>query len=115
LTEVNLDAIWYEVSDPMIAQERVTLVNDTLTYLMMRARKTAEVELFKSVPQQSDYACVEWHKRTPDRAMDYLRLPVGQQLAERYLPRAARVLLRRVKQATRRHFASPHLKEARRF
>jgi hypothetical protein len=49
------DRDWYEVANPEIVDERVTLCNDRPAYLMVIARKTAEVkDLFSNVGQ-SDY------------------------------------------------------------
>jgi SAM-dependent methyltransferase len=115
LTEVNEDGIWYEVTDPAVAGERVTLVNNARTYLMMRSRKVAEVAMFQRPPQQSDYHDVNWQQPEKKREMAYLQHPLPQRIVERYFPRPARHLMRRVVQASRRPFASPHLKRSREF
>lgn len=47
---------FYEVADPLAMGERVVLVNHHPTYLLIQARRTAEVPLFTRPPQQSDYA-----------------------------------------------------------
>ncbi len=49
---------WYEVIDPQVARDRVTLVNSSPTYLMLFAKKIAEKNIFASTPQQSDYQSI---------------------------------------------------------
>lgn len=46
---------WYEVMEPRKVKSRVILTNTNHTYLMVLAQKTAETEIFKTPPQQSDY------------------------------------------------------------
>lgn len=115
LTECNDDGIWYEVTDPAIARERVQLINNARTYLMMRARKVADVPLFRKTPQQSDYHEAAWHHTPTTDAQAWLEQPLRQRILKRYFPTPLRYLARRLHQATRSHFRSPHLKEARRF
>jgi hypothetical protein len=54
--EETVDSPWYEVSDPKTVNERVILVNDYPTMLLIIARRIKSVEIFRSSPQQSDYA-----------------------------------------------------------
>lgn len=110
LTEMNDDGVWHDVTDPAVAGERVQLVNNARTYLMMRARKVAEVEMFTRTPQQSDYHNIAWEKPKPDQQLAFLKRPLHQRLVEQYAPRPARLVLRRLTQASRRHFSSKHLK-----
>ncbi|HEY2753008.1 hypothetical protein [Phenylobacterium sp.] len=113
LSECNDDAEWYEVADPAEVRQRVTLINNARTYLMMRARKTENVEMFRKTPQQSDYEDQNWVQPEKAGDMSYLRRPLKQRLAEQFLPRSGRTVMRRLSQATRRHFASPHLVRSR--
>lgn len=50
---------WYEVSDPDAIRERVMLVNDMPTGLLILAKRTAALPLFTKTPQQSDYVA-QW-------------------------------------------------------
>src|SRR5690606_14323808 len=53
LTETHRDSYWFEASDPALVRQRLEVVNGYPTYIMVRARKTADVELFCNPPQQS--------------------------------------------------------------
>lgn len=46
---------WFLARDPAEIRRRVTFTNSTPTYLLVMARKAAEVEIFRATPQQSDY------------------------------------------------------------
>lgn len=115
LTEVNADSDWYEAADPDVARARVMLVNGSRTYLMMRARKIADVKMFAKTPQQSDYSVLWQEDRGGDETMEFLHTGRLQAIAERYLPKPARVALRRLKQGVTDPFASPNLKKIRSF
>jgi hypothetical protein len=115
LAEVNADGDWFEAADPDVARARVTLVNGARTYLMMRARKTGEVEMFAKTPQQSDYSVLWQDDRGGYEGTEFSRGGRLQAFAERYLPKPARVALRRLKQGAADHFASPNLKKIRSF
>jgi hypothetical protein len=52
---------WYRVSDPAVIGQRVELINDRPTYLLIQAKRLFATEIFASVPQQSDYM-VTWGK-----------------------------------------------------
>jgi len=110
LTETNDDGIWYDVIDPAVAGRRVQLVNNSKTYIMMRARKIADVEMFTKAPQQSDYQEIAWKKETQDEELPFLKRPWYQRAVENYLPRPGRIALRRLRQSSRKHFASPDLR-----
>jgi hypothetical protein len=54
---------WFSVKDPNQLKQRVTLVNQSPLYIFVIAKKIAAVEIFKNVPQQSDYATI-WQEET---------------------------------------------------
>jgi hypothetical protein len=114
MTECNDDGIWYEVVDPAVARQRVQLINNARTYLMMRARKLADVPMFVKTPQQSDYDTI-WHDTPTVDAQAYLKRPLVQRIMEGYFPSPLRYVSRRLRQATRLHFRSPNLREVKRF
>lgn len=58
-------AAWYEVPDPKIVKSRVLLENARQSYLMILAKKTADVPLFSTTPQQSDYEFIAWQQDGP--------------------------------------------------
>jgi SAM-dependent methyltransferase len=96
LTEVNRDGIWYEVADPAKTTSRTVLVNGARTYIMTRARKVADIEMFSRIPQHSD------HRESTRRD-------------EARHPRFARGVIRRLKHGLSDHFAAPHLRKVRSF
>jgi hypothetical protein len=49
---------WYEVTDPDAVKERVTLINNEPSYMLVIAKKEKSVEIFKKAPQQSDYSAI---------------------------------------------------------
>ncbi len=57
--EETLGSSWYQVTDPAFLKERVILINGQQTMLLVIAKKTKSVEVFGTMPQQSDYAA-EW-------------------------------------------------------
>jgi hypothetical protein len=52
---------WYDVMDPGVIGERVTLINRRETYLLVIAKRTAAVPIFANGIQQSDYSA-QWRK-----------------------------------------------------
>jgi hypothetical protein len=56
LHEVVPGGGWYFVADPERLGGRVQLCNSRPTYILTLAKKLADVEIFASAPQQSDYA-----------------------------------------------------------
>jgi SAM-dependent methyltransferase len=68
---------WYEVPDPAAVRRRVTLINHNPVLLYIRARKTAQVPVFKAWPQQSDYA-EQWLSHGGTSARAALTPPQGQ-------------------------------------
>ncbi|MDR3466453.1 MAG: hypothetical protein P4M07_10960 [Xanthobacteraceae bacterium] len=57
---------WFRVSDPAAIGQRVELINDRPTYLLIQARRLFVSEIFAKAPQQSDYT-VAWESE-PERA-----------------------------------------------
>lgn len=49
------DAPWVKVPDPDVLGKRVQMVNSKPAYLLVQARKISDVNIFETVPQQSDY------------------------------------------------------------
>jgi hypothetical protein len=82
---------WYEVADPATAKSRVTLVNGKPTYIMLIAEKKAEVPLFETTPQQSDYRSI-W---AMSQALQENKAPENESrvryLYRKLMPRAVRV------------------------
>ncbi|MEH2384219.1 MAG: hypothetical protein V7K14_00170 [Nostoc sp.] len=56
--ETSSKAQWFSVKDPNELKERVTLVNQFPVYILVVAKRIASVEIFKNVPQQSDYTLI---------------------------------------------------------
>jgi hypothetical protein len=49
---------WYEAADPRQLGERVELINGRQTYLLVHAERIADVPIFASPPQQTDYSAL---------------------------------------------------------
>ncbi|MEO7659704.1 MAG: hypothetical protein ABIV48_08815 [Pyrinomonadaceae bacterium] len=96
---------WYEVSDPVVVKERVTLINSHPTMLLIIAKKVKTVEIFSSMPQQSDYQAVWNHG-------DGLNLTPGKRrfanLPFRNIIRLPLDLFRRTKLSIGRRFGVLH-------
>ncbi|GDY19114.1 hypothetical protein LBMAG56_04590 [Verrucomicrobiota bacterium] len=58
-----IEGPWYDVPDPAVVRQRVTLLNRTEVVLFVLARKVAHVPLFQKTPQQSDYV-PQWQTGT---------------------------------------------------
>jgi hypothetical protein len=61
---------WFEVTDPAVVGERVTLMSATPTHLFVIAKKIRHIAPFKHAPYQSDYvstwaAATEGSQRSP--------------------------------------------------
>jgi SAM-dependent methyltransferase len=56
---------WFEVSDPNSINERVVLMNDQPSLMLIIAKKIEAVEIFKEFPQQSDYVA-RWEEGQGD-------------------------------------------------
>lgn len=54
--EDKASAQWYSVQSPMHAKQRVMLQSGLPVYLLIIAKKIADVDVFRVTPQQSDYA-----------------------------------------------------------
>jgi SAM-dependent methyltransferase len=115
LTEVHKDAAWFEAKDPAKAHGRVELNGGSRAYLMARVRKTADVEMFQTIPQQSDYHDARWTADRSNEDTTWMREPLAQRIVETYVPRPVRQVLRRMKQALTSNFRSPHLTRVRSF
>ena len=61
----NKKAAFYEVLDPLELKQRVIMANSSPSYLFILAQKTEEKEVFKVVPQQSDYEHIVWNQAAP--------------------------------------------------
>jgi hypothetical protein len=62
---------WFRVKDPSVLKKRMALINAVPTYLAIRARKIASVELFlNGFPQQSDYSAAWKDFDRPDGQTD---------------------------------------------
>jgi len=59
LHEVERKKRWFRVLDPKAVGRRVTFRNSVPTYVLTVARRTKQVAIFPSPPQQSDYV-VQW-------------------------------------------------------
>lgn len=57
---------WFDVTDPDALRSRVKLCNSVPTYIMTIAKKVKEVEIFSTVPLQSDYVTV-WHSSPEEK------------------------------------------------
>src|SRR5829696_795835 len=51
--EETLNCDWFDVPDPDTLKERVTLINEEPSLLLVIAKKVAEAEIFATTPQQS--------------------------------------------------------------
>lgn len=56
--EETQDCDWYEISDPDTVRERVVLVNEEPTMLLVIARRNEVKDVFSRPPQQSDYFAI---------------------------------------------------------
>ena len=104
-------ARWYRVADPTAVQSRVELISYTLIHLLVCARRNRIVELFRQMPQQSDYT-VLWRDATAGKRTDDVHVSRFVRLVSRYLPRAA-AMLKAANTAFR--FYSSHSLRNRRF
>lgn len=58
--EETLNCDWFDVPDPDSVKERVTLINEEPSLLLVIAKKIADADIFATTPQQSDYFSL-WH------------------------------------------------------
>jgi hypothetical protein len=64
---------WYEAADPKQVGERVELINGRQTYLLVHAERVADVPIFASPPQQTDYSALWQQGVAPTYIPDGLR------------------------------------------
>ncbi|HEY4214928.1 MAG TPA: hypothetical protein VGM84_25860 [Steroidobacteraceae bacterium] len=109
LCELRHAGAWYELSDPAVLRSRVELINSTPTYLLVLAKKVAEVPVLGSTPQQSDYESISWTKTgaaagnsTPGHGLRAL----GRQLAPGWMKDLKAAILQRL----RPPFAAPYFR-----
>jgi len=57
------DSAIYEVVDPAIAKQRVTLINSDPSYLFVIAKRIEAKPIFSQYPQQFDYEKILWEKQ----------------------------------------------------
>jgi len=104
-------APWFSVRNPMAAGQRVMLQSGLPTYLLVIARKRADVEIFCNAPQQSDYVAAwdRWqsngqslqsasHPQHAGSRRQSSSMPGGQQALQMALKRLAP---KAIKNATR--------------
>lgn len=83
LCETDAGAPWYGVVDPQTLGRRVELINTRPTYLMVRARRLRNVDIFRIPPQQSDYVSLWANRPLAARSPSRRRLiPVLRRLPE---------------------------------
>jgi len=58
-------ASFYEVLDPLELKQRVIMANSSPSYLFILAQKKEDKDVFKVVPQQSDYEHIVWNQAAP--------------------------------------------------
>jgi hypothetical protein len=77
IAEVKLDAPFYQVIDPNVVRERVTLTNSNPVVMYVSAHKDSSEDILVTSPQQSDYASI-WsdHKRQCSEN-DAADVPIG--------------------------------------
>jgi SAM-dependent methyltransferase len=86
----------FEVADPEVIRKRVNLINKYPVLLYVQALRLAEVPLFRTVPQQSDYVAM-WQEANAASTSSQVRRSayVGEKLKMlliEKLPRLARAL-----------------------
>jgi len=88
---------WFEVADPQKVKSRVMLVNDRPLTLRFIAKKVAQKEVFKSTPQQSDYATT-WNRHDAIASNDTSKTGgVLSLLVKKFVPYRLKVIARNLK------------------
>jgi hypothetical protein len=64
----SLRGRWYRVSDPKSIGQRVELINNYQTSLLIQAKRLRETEVFATAPQQSDYVAIWTGETSPSSA-----------------------------------------------
>jgi SAM-dependent methyltransferase len=85
----------HKAEDPAVAGHRVELTNDKPTYLIVVARRTSEVEIFDTTPQQSDYVNAWQLGHYPNYPVFVDRPLPTRSLVARLLPRSLKSLIKR--------------------
>ena len=98
--EETADSAWYEVADPDVVHERVTLRNNESSMLLIIAKKIRSVSVFET-PQQSDYAAV-WRGETDIASIHGLNQAGPSALGK--VARLPLAVLRRLRLRLSRHF-----------
>lgn len=79
---------WFLVKDPYEVKQRVTLENEFPLYILMFAKRVANVEIFKNTPQQSDYSLIWNEKATNELPSTHVsgnrKTSILQYLTERF-------------------------------
>lgn len=95
---------WHSVADPREIRQRVELVNDVQTYLLVIAKRVASVPIFASWPQQSDYS-LAWQEGTPD--MNFKPIVESKFDLRDHLPQPLKRLVRVARLLLRPRFTPP--------
>lgn len=107
LSELHADAEWRRVSDPASIGKRLQIANLERTYIMVRARKIADVDMFAQAPLQSDYAAGSWqgleNAYSAPPKLGKIRKTQGPRL------KALSNLARTLRRAARDPYGAPHL------
>jgi hypothetical protein len=80
---------WYEVKDPHDVHSRVLLTNSMETNMMVIAKKVANKEIFKTTPQQSDYAEF-WESSAAQKVEAVKETDAGKSLYKKIVPLSVR-------------------------
>jgi hypothetical protein len=91
--EETAGCTWYEVTDPKMAGERVSIRNNVPTMLLVIAKKVATVEVFRTPPQQSDYVAA-WSERAPGKRPAAVPNESGRNILSRTLMTPLRAVRR---------------------
>jgi hypothetical protein len=84
----------YRIEDPVRVGRRVQFTNSRPAYVMVRARRLRQREIFKGIPQQSDYVTV-WSSQTGSGAREPRQGPESvRDWAKRVVPEPIKKILR---------------------
>ena len=97
--DAKWNARWYSVRSPLEVRGRVELTNSDRVNLLIIARKIARTQIFKTIPQQSDYLAM-WQSAStsPDQSPEIKSPPVSKhlRLLKRGIPTPVKRRIRRV-------------------
>jgi len=82
---------WYRVADPRAIQSRVELISWTLIHLLVHARRKQVIEIFRQMPQQSDYAAT-WRAAPSQQHPVKTEMNVFMKMGGRRFPGLAHLL-----------------------